>query len=737
MHEYAQMANVEMHVCGACGIRDIFDPYKKTVVLSDVNDDHWLKAGKDAYARLKQSVVFDLLKPNDGGGYDVVSIERALLHSLVELDGYAYHIIPEAVMDGPDGKKEVKLCKRCSRGWKDDIVAKRCDPLQHDASSDYEDLYSSNAPAHSIARGADFGSLSGLRNKGIRVDVSTLERLVLAEARCHQIVYKVVAYGEQTERKRLHGHSIVCPQKPVSHTHSGFGVAALEAAYAAVRIVFVGPTGMRGKLESAALKIDDMRLRPDIIYNFLIINHALHNGPCPPPFDEVNRLIATHSVAAHVKTYARACLDTEIEKRSAPSDIANVRSHAQSNKDNEDPLGDIDGDALPPHMVPIGLFESNPQPMEAVIQGISRVFLEGEGGNGDDNPIPDIAASGGNEGEGGNGDDNPIQGIAASIPGIAASGANGDTIYLQRDIDICSDYGGAADVIYKTWWPLMPLRRGFTRGASIPDAKMRQVFLYFDNRFATDLSFLFHAANMMMRHAVNRAVTARVKTSPEAFAEYKRLLHDGNFLQMIQDSRDDPQGKVARDVVQKVLGFINLSASKIPWGSRERASELGKLIADCRHFGPSSVFYSYAPDDVHNATTIRWATPYTGANSFPALSPLSFLQALRGTTTAERMAFAPDGLHPVPMDETSLQLLAAKNPVACAITFDHLVQNVRKNLIGLCSDRLKDTPVDERPIGICLVLSCLVLSCLVVLSCLTVALSHRLHTARLVILSIS
>ena len=401
VHEYAQMASVEMHVCGACGIRDIVDPYKKTVVLSDVKDDHWLKAGKDAYARLKQSVAFDLLKRNDAGGYDVVSIERTLLHSLFELDGHAYHIIPEAVMDNPDGKKEVKLCKRCSRGWNDDIVAKRCDPLQHDASSEYDDLYSSNAPAHSIARGADFGRLSGLRNKGINVDVSTLERLVLAEARCHQIVYKVVAYGEQTERKRLHGHSIVCPQKPVGHEHRGFGTAALEAAYAAVRIVFVGPSGVRGKLELAALKIDDLRLRPDVIYNFLTINHAMHNGPCPPPFDEVIRLITTHSVAAHIKNNARACLDTAIEKRSAPSDIANVRSHAQSNEqrmENEDPLGDTsqDSDALPPHMVPIGLFESNPQPMEAVIQGISRAFTEGEGGNGDDNPIPDIAASGAN-----------------------------------------------------------------------------------------------------------------------------------------------------------------------------------------------------------------------------------------------------------------------------------------------------------------------------------------------------
>jgi hypothetical protein len=39
--------------------------------------------------------------------------------------------------------------------------------------------------------------------------------------------------------------------------------------------------------------------------------------------------------------------------------------------------------------------------------------------------------------------------------------------------------------------------------------------LYFDNRFAHDLALLFHVANMLMRHAVNRAVNAKVMTRPE------------------------------------------------------------------------------------------------------------------------------------------------------------------------------------------------------------------------------
>ena len=54
-----------------------------------------------------------------------------------------------------------------------------------------------------------FGRLSKLRALGIPTDASILERMTVADARCHKVVYKIVAYGEQTERRRLHGHTIV------------------------------------------------------------------------------------------------------------------------------------------------------------------------------------------------------------------------------------------------------------------------------------------------------------------------------------------------------------------------------------------------------------------------------------------------------------------------------------------------------------------------------------------------
>jgi hypothetical protein len=120
---------------------------------------------------------------------------------------------------------------------------------------------------------------------------------------------------------------------------------------------------------------------------------------------------------------------------------------------------------------------------------------------------------------------------------------------------------------------------------------------------------------------------------------------------------------------------------------------VAKLIADHRYAGPSSVFFSTAPNDVHNPAAICWAAPYTGDATFPANPPPEFKKALQGRDPSERTVLAADGTVTYSMDETSLQLLAAKNPVACAITFHHLVDNIRTNLLGWSSGRLKDNMI--------------------------------------------
>jgi hypothetical protein len=118
------MANVPTHVCDACGIRDPFDKYSKEAIFNTLADNHWLRVGEEAYARLKQLEDLELLRPNTSGGYEIVRIPRTLFHSLIEIERSAFHVLPEAVIDHPLGQR-VKLCKRCGRGWDSQLQAKR------------------------------------------------------------------------------------------------------------------------------------------------------------------------------------------------------------------------------------------------------------------------------------------------------------------------------------------------------------------------------------------------------------------------------------------------------------------------------------------------------------------------------------------------------------------------------------------------------------------------------------
>ena len=65
--------------------------------------------------------------------------------------------------------------------------------------------------------------------------------------------------------------------------HGRFGDAALQAAFDCVRITFVGPSGERSKLERAALRIPDLRLRCASTHRTLNSPHPRCVQLTPPP----------------------------------------------------------------------------------------------------------------------------------------------------------------------------------------------------------------------------------------------------------------------------------------------------------------------------------------------------------------------------------------------------------------------------------------------------------------------
>jgi hypothetical protein len=288
----------------------------------------------------------------------------------------------------------------------------------------------------------------------------------------------------------------------------------------------------------------------------------------------------------------------------------------------------------PPIMMAMGVMESARQGMASVINGISDTMTRADGmrpaAGGDtldgDNSDSDIAAPSAAPdpvSEGGA----AAAAAAGSADGPRQSGGAGESepIRLQRSNDPEDDYTGGPDAVYATWWPLFPLLRGLDRGKALHRRRIRNLFLYFDNRFAHSLPLIFHLANVTLRHAVNQSVGATVKTSGKAFAKLTETINDPGFRALLEEAKADPNGAAARKVTAIVLRFLNLSGRSIPWSNRERAAEITKQLALHRTAGAAMVFHTLAPGDVHDVLSILNTFPFNGYDNFPATVPADFL----------------------------------------------------------------------------------------------------------------
>jgi hypothetical protein len=132
----------------------------------------------------------------------------------------------------------------------------------------------------------------------------------------------------------LEHHTILFPLLAASVW--SFTAAALEGALTgalqAFRVLLVGPAGAETHLERAALQLDDVRLRPAVVHNFLLLLHQLHGEP-PATFAQVAELLARVPPEERVRRcLQRVVVDTskDINEARRRSDIAGVRTHAQT-----------------------------------------------------------------------------------------------------------------------------------------------------------------------------------------------------------------------------------------------------------------------------------------------------------------------------------------------------------------------------------------------------------------------
>ena len=216
----------------------------------------------------------------------------------------------------------------------------------------------------------------------------------------------------------------------------------------AVAIQFVGPSGLcQTRLDKCAMSLykeeGDLALRPHVIWTELYMRAVLHgeeiifeDKPIQEQYAAVKGLIDSFNATEQIK---KRCVQeihsTAIERCTQASDIANVRSHAQSGVHSA--LEDLDAEAtshqadqyeLDPHLSHIGIFDRHDRKESNTLSGVAD--------------LADAVLSGPAEGVG-----------SADTPGVTESGERTrEPLVLRRGELALDDYESAAEVLYRSCW---------------------------------------------------------------------------------------------------------------------------------------------------------------------------------------------------------------------------------------------------------------------------------------------
>jgi hypothetical protein len=105
---------------------------------------------------------------------------------------------------------------------------------------------------------------------------------------------------------------------------------------------------------------------------------------------------------------------------------------------------------------------------------------------------------------------------------------------------------------------------------------------------------------------------------------------------------------------------------------------MARAFAQHRRYGPGTVLYTLTVDDKNSPNLIRLSRPMSSSQTFPATVNDDFFGALQqGTCYIDEASTIK-----LPLDYTARHQASTSNPVAAALEFQAMVENVVQILIG-------------------------------------------------------
>ena len=549
----------------------------------------------------------------------------------------------------------------------------------------------------------------------------------------------------------------------------------IEDMHKCLKVYFLGPKGSRDALIGRLLQTDDMAIRPTVVYNFLRLRNRVRiaarlehpNAQCEPPtFEAVLQALRPVPAALAHNAVEGTTLDVE-QRTNRASDVAAVRSVATECTTEADALLQMalesEGNESLLEGVAVSLADEGARKesecvLEAVTPDPRNIQRPAEQETElvmDEDGRCSAVETGGTGGGTHNAVDEAADTAQGRAPimnrvGLMNAGAGPEAIVdgsiqaitsvikVSREDRPLTEFARNGVQLMEAFWYLFPLGRGLEAfEGTINKTATKHLMMHYTNRFQRSAALTLVCGrevkltaagqtlplslstiagvcvqvlgNQAQRHTVLRSVSGAVKQ--ERWAEAVALANNPDFLQLLEEARENPRSKKARSLLRTILPMLSLCGRPCPWGALERASCIGQLCAMMRRFGTLSLFLTFAPDDVHNPLGIRLSVAHRSNSAFPAIKddflhrmcaqPELFKAMLGANEGGEDASWLEGDIKEQARHlEDWLQQQAARNPASSSLMFKRLVDVVMNDVVGFIPSLLKSKPIGERDKGL-------------------------------------
>ena len=237
----------------------------------------------------------------------------------------------------------------------------------------------------------------------------------------------------------------------------------------------------------------------------------------------------------------------------------------------------------------------------------------------------------------------------------------------------------------------------------------RELFTYYDGRFARNPQLVGLLACTRRRHKLHASSARRVKYAKEQWATFVEIISRPDFDDSLARAVADPTTEEALALMKTLAPLVSSVSGAALRSDAERSRVEGELYSFVRFFGMPSSYLSAAPNDAVNLTAIRLSTRPVDNESWPVttstadLTATEILDGLRGYSLAgggETAAQRANRAHrvregikrhtgcEVPLTRAEMNLWAGKNPISSVIAFKAVVDAVFTRLFGMKPTRL-------------------------------------------------